>query len=425
MPDARFTPELAQAVSIAMLDPARARAGQLPVDAGYTYVGQMISHDIVANTNRYTASRRVSGVLDLESLYGSDPYYNFSHPGDNHLLLNRDGKFRLNSGHDLPRNGTRAVIPEQRNDENIIVAQLHSFWLRLHNYLITNGYAGDGLEARKIITLLFQLVVVEDFLPRILQTRVHQQCFLENKRFLSIDGIPQFFSLASFRFGHSVIRQSYKLKTASYALSLDELFQIRPIAPDRALDWSMFFATAANSVQGMLPLDTHISAPMGRIPGDNVEPAMNIALLNIMAGLNVGLPSGIELIESLLSENPAIANLDIEPLRDVANATFSDVAGISIETLPLWLYILLEAQVQENGQTLGVLGSVLNAEVLRHSMASAQYSVYRNNAYNRDEVLARIGAFGDKLDFSTAGNDRETGASIMASLIAISTEEES
>ncbi|MEZ4608968.1 MAG: peroxidase family protein [Caldilineaceae bacterium] len=58
-----------------------------------------------------------------------------------------------------------ALIGDARNDENLVIAQLHLAFLRAHNALVDRGHTWES--ARRVLQQLYQWVVVEDFLVRI------------------------------------------------------------------------------------------------------------------------------------------------------------------------------------------------------------------------------------------------------------------
>ena len=74
---------------------------------------------------------------------------------------------------DLPRNCRRpcALIGDPRNDENVIVGQLQSLFLRFHNKRVDQrrrrGTADAFAEAQRLVRWHYQWLVVHDFLPRI------------------------------------------------------------------------------------------------------------------------------------------------------------------------------------------------------------------------------------------------------------------
>ena len=73
---------------------------------------------------------------DLDSVYGRGPASEpvFYDPSDRDKLLLAAN---VNGVEDVPRDGDgHAIIPERRNDENLIVVQLHKAVARFHNRLV-------------------------------------------------------------------------------------------------------------------------------------------------------------------------------------------------------------------------------------------------------------------------------------------------
>src|SRR6185312_9242500 len=74
---------------------------------------------------------------------------------------------------DMPRDsGGHAIIPEHRNDENLIVLQLHKAVAKFHNRLVdyarTQGMRREWVfeTARRLTRWHYQWAVIHDFLPR-------------------------------------------------------------------------------------------------------------------------------------------------------------------------------------------------------------------------------------------------------------------
>ena len=118
---------------------------------------------------------------------------------------------------DLPRNPDTgpAILVEHRNDENLIIAQIHLSFLRLHNELIDQGMTFD--EAHDTVVEAYRYVVLNDYLPQIvgeeavdkaLKTPVNKGFFQPGKE---TPFTPVEFSVAAFRFGHSQIRNAYNI----------------------------------------------------------------------------------------------------------------------------------------------------------------------------------------------------------------------
>lgn len=379
-----------------------------------TYLGQFIAHDIVPPTNKNHASRKVSPVLNLDSIYGDMPLYILNSAPMNTGLLTQEGKFTFSdvgkckaadfcrtrreqkdpSGHKL-KSHFIANIPEQRNDENVIIAQFHMLWQKLHNVLL-DTFATDPLHARELVTILFQCVVIEEFLRYILDDKVYRLSLLSNRQLFdcSAQSLPDFFTKASYRFGHSIVRRSYKLQDGTPAINIGDLFRRgQKLEPEHVIDWKKFFS---EDQQHTARFDTRIASPMTSIPSFHAPCiASQIASKNLEAGQSAQLPCGIEFVYELLAKYPELADeVSLLPLEDLSGASFETVNGLDIATLPLWPYLLLEAQQLSHGISLGPLGSILNAEVLKWSMMHAEFSVFREGVYNFAQVVESLGPVG-------------------------------
>lgn len=137
---------------------------------------------------------------------------------------------------DLPRHtwtdegGThhRALIGDKRNDENVIVAQLHTLFLQFHNRLADEHSHWDFAEIQRQVRWHYQYVVLNDFLRQITSSDVYKYVlphlsgegsFFEHPPRLNFykphnDAfIPIEFAAAAYRFGHSMVRPIYRLNT--------------------------------------------------------------------------------------------------------------------------------------------------------------------------------------------------------------------
>src|SRR5262249_4606722 len=152
--------------------------------AGFTYLGQFIDHDLTFDPNSKLERENDPDALvdfrtprlDLDSLYGDGPADNpFLYQDDGvHFLLGLNQAFE----EDLPRNSAearRALIGDPRNDENLIVSQLHLAFLKYHNRVvdalraIRPELSGEKLfgEARRIVRWHYQWIVIHEFLRAI------------------------------------------------------------------------------------------------------------------------------------------------------------------------------------------------------------------------------------------------------------------
>jgi hypothetical protein len=153
--------ELGQAMTSALPEDPALNNSDIP--AGFTYLGQFIDHDITRDETEgfpliddpelIRQGRRVT--LDLDSLYGQGPKRQ-PELYDPNFHRSR-ARFRLGPTtptpdvgstplpNDLPRRPNReALIPDDRNDENTIVAQTHVAFLKFHNKVMATVAQAEG-----------------------------------------------------------------------------------------------------------------------------------------------------------------------------------------------------------------------------------------------------------------------------------------
>jgi hypothetical protein len=401
-----------------MADPGRDAGPDSTIPAGYTYFGQFVDHDItldvsstidaVQDANSVTNMR--SPALDLDSVYGRgpalDPFlYRFPSgsmpPTAVKLQLGRNRNFGtggpLNSSNtpatpvnfDVPRvlSGTdtavtsadstfNAIIGDPRNDENVIVSQFHQAMLKFHNQivelLITAAFPGDIFtEAKKIVTQHYQWCVVHDFLPRVCgPTAVNNAIASVSAPVASAFRMPVEFSVAAYRFGHSMIRNGYILNSSlpPSASTLAGIFQfirvpLLPLFSNWAVDFNMFFNTAhsaGGNFNNARKIDSVLANGLEAIPGGSGIMAV-LASRNLRRGLAMGLPSG----------QGAATAFGIAPMTSAqltAGLPAAEVAilnangAVLLSKTPLWYYVLREAMVLKNGDQLGPVGGRIVAE---------------------------------------------------------------
>ncbi len=393
--------------------------------SGYTYVGQFLAHELAPMTNIERASRNVSGLMDLDCLY------DIKHHG---LLYDRQGRFKFSDKAKLDFQRTNdgvAIIPERRNDDNVNIAQLHLFFQRLHNHFINQGLAKNAQQAKRLVVLTFQLMVVEDYMRRIMDDCVYQHMIVNNNNYLACVKTPWFdiFRFATFRFGHSMIRNSYTLRLVEddedAQRKLSELFlscrSPRQMTDDDCIDWRAFFCVEDESrFEGIMPIDTRISKIMTDIPGDDGHSiAINIAVRNIKSELAAGLPSGLELAKTVRSALPPEIKKFFRLLDDehMKQATFNK-QGLQVDDLTIWLYMLLESQVLNVPHKLGIVASSINTHVLKQSIEKAHLSVYNQGEYDFDRVVEELGDWGQTLkSFAAHNKTKGCGGVTMADLV--------
>jgi len=437
-----------------MSPPSEPAEGQVDPDdgsipAGYTYLGQFIDHDLVfdetSQLDRLNDPRALRNTrsprFDLDSLYGgapaADPVPFDAPPGVMFRLGDRVSTDPRLEGPDLPRDARRkARIGDPRNDENLIISQLHSLLLRFHNAMARHvaaakpTLAGPGLfeEARRQVRWHYQWVVVHDFLPRIVgQAMV--DCVLKAGRPAAAEGkppsrsapscrrffdararvfIPLEFSGAAYRFGHSMVRPAYRINAAIRRKlltgrfepnNLENLIGFRPLPQGWGVQWKYFFELGGNPchqpMQRARRIDTQLENPLAalvRIVREGTPPSLGER--NLRRGRALGLLSGQEVARAMGVSPIADGDLIVGP-AGARRLPISEVDGEFADNAPLWYYVLREAEMEHNGTQLGPVGGRLVAETFIGLMEADPTSYLgADPAWTPDPALASAGRFG-------------------------------
>jgi Animal haem peroxidase len=393
-----------------MIDDGKSPEGTLPV--GYTYLGQFIDHDLTLDLTALNDAHPCVGqipnfrspLLDLDQLYGGGPnlspfLYRNEHRdrGEERFLIGPDRKNGLE--YDLPRNSEGiALVGDARDDENLIIAQLHVAFLKYHNCLIDELKKGSGSsiqsagpagatlfeQARRLVTWHYQYLVINEFLAALIDPNVFASLQLEQ----IVPALSKFgpfrisieFSAAAFRFGHSMVRNEYPFNTAHEVVALEDLLahtgiggQARPfLPPDWVIDWPRFFIIN-RPPKPARKIDTKIASALHRLehptlklfsaarPGADDTPADKVLpVRTLWRGARMGLPSGQDVAKALHLK--PLEPDEIAPDNGLHTKTLRSY-GFDKNT-PLWYYILKEAELRQNGIRLGLVGSRIVADVI-------------------------------------------------------------
>jgi hypothetical protein len=396
-----------KALGEAMIDRRAEDGDNSRLPAGFTYLGQFIDHDLTFDT---TALGEVledplalhnfrTPKLDLDCLYGAgpvaQPYLYERSEEPEKLLVGRtssrpgegDNTVPTNLPFDLPRSPHGfALIGDPRNDENLIVAQTHLAFIRFHNKVV-DWLKEDPTrreaplrksifeEARDNVIWHYQWIIVNDFLPRILDqeqlTIVREN---QDQRYYHIGEdqdayIPLEFSGAAYRFGHTMVREVYDYNRVfnrdRIPAELELLFRFSglsggasedvPIPSDWIIDWRSFFELDSGTKPGVTRrLDPLLAPKLQDLP---VPDTKSLAVRNLLRGRKLKLPPGQSVARFMRFEPLKPEQIAQGPDGEVARAQ-----NLHIET-PLWYYILKEAEIQGDGVRLGQVGSRVVAEV--------------------------------------------------------------
>ncbi|MER6954567.1 MULTISPECIES: heme peroxidase family protein [unclassified Streptomyces] len=453
--------ELAQA----MTDAAATHPDQEGVPAGFTYLGQFVDHDLTLDAtavrleDEITVRQLLQGrspALDLDSLYGLGPDHRFDR------RFYEDDGLRLKTGttqgvpndpsvvgqplagFDLPRTGSgslrserrRALIPDPRNDENLVVAQIHTAFIRFHNRVIAD-LIGKGVSsavlfesARETVVKHYQWMLRHDFLKRIVDPEIVDDVFSNGRRVFepaageqNLPTMPIEFSVAAYRLGHSMVRGRYNWNRVfdQGRGTLELLFQFsgtsgilspppaNPADPEAGeferlptnwiADFRRLFAfqeavperadlqVPATQFNLAKRIDTLLVNPLAKLPlgsfggrGQEKPPEieLNLAFRNLTRASMLRLATGQQMVEHFVGRK-----VDVDPLTaaDFAQGGGAQLsAGLAkavAKNAPLWFYILREAEVKGGGKLTGVGGRIV-AEVFHRAMEGSRHSIVRD-----------------------------------------------
>jgi heme peroxidase len=386
-----FTPSNQSLVALAgtQLDAGKDQLNIASTPSGFTYFGQFIDHDLTqdgqplptAPIDPTTLLNGRTAAFDLDSVYGRGPVRDAQLYEADHKHL-RVVEENVNGVPDLVRDANgRALLIEPRNDENLLIAQLHLAFLKFHNRLVDEGKSFN--QAKQLTQWHYQWVVVNDYLPHVVgQDRVDR--FLDgtevtNEFYQPGDPdapmTPTEFSTAIFRYGHSQVRDSYEMNDLSEDAPI-KVFDLAPGAEDLRgaqlvnerthIDWSEFFEIdGAQEFEGNLSrqFDTKISESLFNLPsGAPGVPAQGTNVLgqrNMIRAKFYGLPSGQDVARAM--GIPVLTNKQL----GLSAKTYPDFNGEA----PLWFYMLAESKITDNGARLGPVGGRVIAEVFLTQIA--------------------------------------------------------
>ncbi|MBA2346043.1 MAG: peroxidase [Rubrobacter sp.] len=428
LPQRRATRNALVDLGLAMRDSGDAAGGgNIGIPSAYTYFGQFVDHDITLEASSASlpdlfdpdleplTSARIeadirntrTAMLELDSVYGmlAPRIEGKMRLGKVTDLGNQGEPFRRPRGkddnNDLPREPRNedpkldraARIGDPRNDENLIVAQLHVAFLRAHNEMMDRGASRE--IAKRRLRRHYQHIVIHDFLRRIANTDIVDDVVRNGNRIFPEDEffMPLEFSAAAYRFGHSMIRRDYEFNINFQPATLDQLFTFTAMSgqlgdndtlPENwIIQWENFVDvdTPFNHARRM---DTRLVEPLfeltdlrGRpLPGDR----KSLAVRNLLRGYLLRLPTGQAVARRLRNKLEGVREVTVLGQNQIQNgvdreqARILEAAGF-LQRTPLWYYVLAEAAILTEGRKLGPVGSTIVAETLIGLLRRSQDSI--------------------------------------------------
>jgi hypothetical protein len=440
LPEGPETLETLSSLGATMLDSDEDASFNSTIPSAYTYFGQFVDHDISFTKTDKTppdlsdscvlgdsqlkpfskdevlqkVHNQRAAILELEPVYNS--FQNNPQPprdNNNPLLMARGqvsksghrpkGKDDCNDLVRSPKNADArhdrvAVIGDPRNDSNIVLSQLHVAFLRAHNatvdFVCQKNLAAPGEEfeeAQKLLRQHYHWIIIHDFLKKqIADPNVVDEVLSNPKPIYNPTAngffLPLEFTVAAYRFGHSMIRSTYYLNDNYRGETLARLFtlivlsnDLKPtpgkgaetLPEDRIIQWRKFLRGGKNKARKLNP---RMVEPLFSLLDETDQPVpceRRLAVQDLKRGYMMRIPTG-QAVAQALGMTP-LTNDEIEAvaISDEQRALLH-TSGLSSRT-PLWFYLLAEA-AQGGGNRLGAVGSRLVAEVLIGLVRRLPYS---------------------------------------------------
>jgi len=403
-------------------DPYGTNPDNPTMTAGSTFFGQFVDHDITLDQtsklgvpqNPLISPNTRTPALDLDSVFGGGPGMR-----PDLYVDNADGSvgpaLKIGTGgvhEDVPRvpngDGTfSALLGDPRNDEQMMTSGLHSAHILFYNRVLDelsglnlSGFPTGGLDgttgqvaflkARQVTQWHYQWLIVNEHLPQIAGQQVVNDVLNNGNLFYDPppgDGfMPIEFAGAAYRFGHSMVRPSYRANFTSgtgdstsptadpfFGLVFDANIPQSPFnptfdrddldggfpAPRRYIGWQTFFDLGDGQVKNNKKIDTTISSVLFTLPIPAIAPKTQtsptvLPQRNLLRQLTWGLPSG-QAVARAMGATP------------LGRSNLSDIAGVYPPfgaNTPLWYYVLAEAKATTDGITLGPVGGRIVTETL-------------------------------------------------------------
>jgi Animal haem peroxidase len=469
-----------KALAAAMSDPAETGAGDpndSGIPAGFTYLGQFIDHDVTLETASMglkdlagpkpailapeaialLMNSRSAG-MELDSVYFSkdgdvdpeardgqkmlvEPVSNLG--GAAKPLLRPAGKAdrndlpRRSRDNDDPFSDREAIIGDPRNDENTVIAQLHTAFLKAHNALLADG-AADFAAARVKLIKIYQTIALNEYLDKICGVAIAQDVRANGPKHFNVASdadlfMPLEFSAAAFRFGHSMVRTAYDFnlnfnrtgQPGTIPATLGLLFAFTalsgqltpsgnpvPVPPGTGTDnlpenwiieWQNFVQMPGQPAPQMArKIDTMLTSMLFQLrntlggaekghtdeeikkiadgqavadpPPHVMDMARNLATRNLLRGYVLKLPTGQTVARAM-----GLQPLEGAAFLNALPASQRTAAAPFQNAAPLWFYILAEAgnPAGPNGMHLGPVGGRIVAECIWRFIRHAPVSILK------------------------------------------------
>ncbi|NJO32280.1 MAG: hypothetical protein HC869_03285 [Rhodospirillales bacterium] len=259
------------------------------IPAGYTYLAQLVAHDLVQNVGALPPVSEFTGQLQrdyriqrmvLDTIYGSGPsggavHFEPSRSGFGRELTLRLGHVRNEEGHPaqeppplltgqpardiargrcpfrehagagelgpIARNGAPdAMIADLRNDDHVIIAQMTALFHEAHNIILRKLMSRHGstaqsvkhrvfLEARKVLSFVYRRIVVLDLLKKLLDQHVYEEYRDAKREPIDPDTLTD--TQVPVEFSHAAYRFGHVMARFNYLLNTELEVDLRGDKP--------------------------------------------------------------------------------------------------------------------------------------------------------------------------------------------------
>jgi hypothetical protein len=243
------------------------------------------------------------------------------------------------------------------------------------------------------VTWQYQWLIRNDYLREICDQTAYTEIIKNGWRRIDWGkefSIPVEFAQAAFRFGHSMVRDIYRLNHAHPKVPLSRLFseahQNSNLPPELAITWVEFLNTGGETA---MAIDTTMVPALFHLPDEHyhhlitdvaLEQPPQLSVRTLRRGAATGLPTGEEVC-------CALGRPQLRGSGELTTTTdpwlLLDELGLRGRT-PLWYYILIEAEQRkdDSGRRLGYIGSWTLAETLEAALWADPDSFLNNGVAN-------------------------------------------
>jgi hypothetical protein len=352
------------------------------IPSGYTYLLQLLAHDMVQTTVPFwaagplgLASRNVrSSALVLDTLYGGGPAAcpvayraaGYSAADRTQLRLGRYQSMktgiaatprerpvrdlarinlRVQSDQTNPANFNDTYLTcaaDARNDDNLVLAQLVVLFASVHG-AIAGRLAGQRPEAvlgyaQFALQRIYHAIIEHDLLPRILHPHtwavLHDRPADSDRWLWQSDGMPLEFTHGAFRVGHAMVRRRYQFNGGpAGSLTISESIhgggsraEMRlPLRETWLIQWSRFFemgnGVTPNLSRRLSPSQSAMDAA-GLMRSDDPAQPENLSLRDSLSAALARTWSVDALIDRIQAQSPDLlpAKWSLGNAKDRRNA---------------------------------------------------------------------------------------------------------